>query len=239
MDEVSPSDSIERGVNALRIASWNVHMGLHNDGGRNDIVTECKKLDADILVLQEAWWYGEDDSDLAESVAAAVGGELYRYTSPTTMRRYPAQWTVAIISTLPAARIDDTEIPSMYGRERKMPRIRLTGSGVVIAGAHLDGIHAARTRPDLWLRQRREFRRHAAENDIITGDLNMWSPVVNRDARPLRNAINGATWPAHRPHSQIDHILVSDRLDVRESQVHPNMGSDHRAVSALLSIRPT
>ena len=237
MDEIGTSDTIERGVNGFRIASWNVHMGLHNDGGRNDLVTECKRLDADILVLQEAWWYGEDDSDLAERVAAALGGELYRYTSPTTMRRYPAKWTVAIISTLPAERIEDAELVSMFGRERKMPRIRLIDSGIVIAGAHLDGIHAVRTRPDLWIKQRRAFREHAAENDIIAGDLNMWSPVVNRDARPLRNAIQGATWPAHRPHSQIDHILASERLGVVESSVLENCGSDHLAVRATLRIR--
>jgi len=237
VDEIDTSDTIVRGVNAFRIASWNVHMGLHNDGGRNDLVTECKKLDADVLVLQEAWWYGEDTSDLAESVAAAMGGELHRYTSPTTMRRYPAQWTVAIISTLPAERIEDTALASMFGRERKMPRIRLADSGIVIAGAHLDGIHAARTRPNLWRKQRHAFREHAAQNDIIAGDLNMWSPVINRDARPLRNAISGPTWPAHRPHSQIDHILVSDRLDIVESSVLGNCGSDHRAVRATLRIR--
>lgn len=227
-------------------------MGLHNDGGRNDLVTECKKLDTDVLVLQEAWWYGETHSDLAESIAAAIGGELHRYTSPTTMRRYPAQWTVAVISTLASERIEDAPLVSMFGRERKMVRVRLADSGIVIAGAHLDGIHAARTRPDMWMRQRAAFRRHARENDIIIGDLNMWSPVVNRDARPLRNAINGPTWPSGRtmgkptgsttnrfrqPHSQIDHILVSDRLDIVDGEVCDDMGSDHRAVRATLRIR--
>lgn len=215
-------------------------MGLHNDGGRNDVVTECKKLDADVLVLQEAWWYGDTDSDLAESVAAAVGGELHRYTSPTTMRRYPAQWTIAVISTLPSVRIDDAPLVSMSNRERKMVRVQLVDSGIVIAGAHLDGIHALRTRPDIWMRQRAAFQRHAGENDIIAGDLNMWSPVVNRDARPLRNAIDGATWPSHKPkrspHSQIDHVLISDRLTVIDSEVCEDMGSDHRAVKATLRI---
>lgn len=237
MPSADPDENPTPGVEQFRIASWNVHMGLHNDGGRNDLVTECKRLEADVLILQEAWWYGEDNSDLAETVAAALGGELHRYTSPTPMRRYPAQWTVAIISTLPARRIDDVEIPSMFGRERRMPRIQLTQHDVVIAGAHLDGIHAVRTRPDLWLKQRRAFRKHASENDIIAGDLNMWSPIVNRDARPLRNAITGATWPAQRPHSQIDHILVSDRLDVIDSNVADNCGSDHLAVSATLRLR--
>ena len=76
----------DRPLDQFRIATWNVHMGLHNDGGRNDVVTGVKELDADIVVLQEAWWYGEADSELADQVARAMGGELYRYTSPTPMR---------------------------------------------------------------------------------------------------------------------------------------------------------
>lgn len=212
-------------------------MGLHNDGGRNDIVTECKRLDADVIVLQEAWWYGEAESDLAESVATALGGELFRYTSPTPMHRYPAKWTVAVISTLPAERLDDVPILGMAERERRMVRMRLTDHDITIAGAHLDGIHALRSRPDIWQRQRNDFRRHALQNDIILGDLNMWAALINRDARPLRNAIDGKTWPAARPHSQIDHILVSDRLDIIESEVMADQGSDHLAVRATLRVR--
>lgn len=226
-----------RPANELRIASWNVHMGLHNDGGRNDLVTECKRLDVDVLVMQEAWWYGERSSDLVEQVATAMGAEAHVYTSPTPMRRYPAQWTVAVLSTLPSERLDDVPLVSMRNRARAMVRVRLTELDITIAGAHLDGIHSARRRPDIWQRQRVDFRRHAQQNDIILGDLNMWAPVVERDARPLRNAISGPTWPWKRPHSQIDHILVSDRLDVVDGQVMGDMGSDHLAVRATLRTR--
>jgi endonuclease/exonuclease/phosphatase family metal-dependent hydrolase len=57
---------------------------------------------------------------------------------------------------------------------------------------------------------------------------------VQFDAGDLLRAVQGRTYPAHRPHSQIDHILVSPRLEVLESSVLDDMGSDHRAVRAVL-----
>lgn len=223
-------------TDSFRVASWNVHMGLHNDGGRNDLVTECKTLDADVLVLQEAWWHDGHSNDLAEQVALAIGGELHVYSAPGPQRRAPYRWTVAIISRVKSERLDDIALVGTRGPERVMVRVRLVDHDIVIAGAHLDGIHALRRRPDLWQRQRVDFRRHAAENDIIVGDLNMWATVVNRDARPLRNAISGRTWPSSRPHSQIDHILVNNRLDIIDGEVMGDMGSDHRAVRATLRV---
>jgi len=84
------------------------------------------------------------------------------------------------------------------------------------------------------MRERRELKVTAANNDIVVGDLNMWGPVVRRDTTPLRSAVRGRTFPAKRPHSQIDHLLVSSQVEVLRSQVLPEMGSDHRAIRANL-----
>jgi endonuclease/exonuclease/phosphatase family metal-dependent hydrolase len=46
--------------------------------------------------------------------------------------------------------------------------------------------------------------------------------------------VRGRTWPARRPHSQIDHILVSGEINVRGGEVLPDVGSDHRPVRAEL-----
>ena len=229
------------------IASWNVHMGVHNDrhraktvtddpADRNDVVAHCVALDVDVLVLQEAWWWGTKNSDLIDQVSEGVGGVAHHYTSPTKTRRYPAWWTTAIISRVPVERLDDVLVPSIGRRERAVPRIRLA-NGVTIVGGHFDGIHSLRIRPDVWLRQSGLFAKLAEENDILTGDMNMWGPVIERNVAPLRRAVHGRTWPSWRPHSQIDHILVSERLDVVTGKVLPDMGSDHRAVRAELRLR--
>jgi endonuclease/exonuclease/phosphatase family metal-dependent hydrolase len=65
----------------------------------------------------------------------------------------------------------------------------------------------------------------------------MWSLVVHRDTRPLRPAVRGRTYNSKRPHSQIDHVLLNDRVEVMASEVLPDMGSDHRAIRATLQKR--
>jgi endonuclease/exonuclease/phosphatase family metal-dependent hydrolase len=49
-----------------------------------------------------------------------------------------------------------------------------------------------------------------------------------------RRAVVGRTWPAWRPHSQIDHILVRGALQPVRGEVLPHGGSDHRPVRAEL-----
>ena len=43
-----------------------------------------------------------------------------------------------------------------------------------------------------------------------------------------RRAIIGRTWPAHRPHSQLDHVLVTPAVSVVDARVGRTSGSDHR-----------
>lgn len=234
-------------------------MGLHNDfaktregrrtGQLNDVVAGCVELDADVLVLQEACWWpqesspqgagGEDSSArsaLIDEVAAAVGGVAHRYESPSVPRQYPVPWTIAVITRLAATRHADIPLRSMR-RDRAMISLHLDDVGLTIGAGHHDGVHALRRRPDIWLRQWRVLRDVAADHDVIVGDMNMWGPVLERNLVGMRRAVLGRTWPAWRPHSQIDHIMVNNRVQVVESTVANNMGSDHRAVRAVLAAR--
>ena len=43
---------------------------------------------------------------------------------------------------------------------------------------------------------------------IVAGDCNFWGPGVQSFLPGWRRTVRGRTWPARRPHSQIDHILV-------------------------------
>jgi endonuclease/exonuclease/phosphatase family metal-dependent hydrolase len=51
-----------------------------------------------------------------------------------------------------------------------------------------------------------------------------------------RRAVVGRTYPSHRPHSQIDHILVNEKIEVLSGEVLPACGSDHRPVCARLRL---
>lgn len=246
-DAAIAKEPVPNGNADFSIASWNVHMGVHNDrhraktvtddpADRNDVVAGCVALDVDVLILQEAWWWGMQESDLIDQVTEAVGGVAHHYTSPSALRRYPALWTTVIITRVGATRLDDIVVPAVGRRQRAVPVVRLD-NGASVVGGHFDGIHSLRVRPDVWLRQSGLFASIAEEHDVFAGDMNMWGPVMERNVAPMRRAVHGRTWPAWRPHSQIDHILVGERVAVVSGEVLPDMGSDHRAIRAELRLR--
>jgi endonuclease/exonuclease/phosphatase (EEP) superfamily protein YafD len=72
---------------------------------------------------------------------------------------------------------------------------------------------------------------------VLAGDLNMWGPVVGMVLRNRRRAVIGRTWPAKHPHSQIDHLWISDGLTSVSSGVAPATDSDHRPVWARLQLQ--
>lgn len=71
----------------LSVASFNVHAGVDGWGRPFDVVDACRRLDADVLVLQETW-IPSTGPGLADEVAAALG---YRVTtvSMAPVVRYP------------------------------------------------------------------------------------------------------------------------------------------------------
>lgn len=71
---------------------------------------------------------------------------------------------------------------------------------------------------------------------VLAGDMNMWGPVVSGCFPDWRRAVLGPTWPAHRPHSQIDHILVRGPIELAGGRVCDEEGSDHRPIRVDLRI---
>jgi endonuclease/exonuclease/phosphatase family metal-dependent hydrolase len=64
--------------------------------------------------------------------------------------------------------------------------------------------------------------------------MNLWGPPLVLLLPGWRRAVKGRTWPAWRPHSQTDHILVSAGVGVVDGRVVYVGNSDHRAVRAEL-----
>jgi endonuclease/exonuclease/phosphatase family metal-dependent hydrolase len=68
------------------------------------------------------------------------------------------------------------------------------------------------------------------------GDLNMWRWVTRFVLPGWRGTVEGKTWPAPRPVFQIDHLLVTPSVRVRDAQVVPVGASDHFPIRATVSV---
>lgn len=239
----SPSGILPAMDAEVSIAAWNVFQGLLNPGRANawaanpGLIDKIGALDADVLVLPELWQFRHPEATLAEDVAGALGYELHQWISDRPSRkRENVRWRMAVLTRIPVRPLDPLLMPQLgpFAR-RAVLRLHLIDSGLNLAGLHLYGIHLLiNGAPRGWMQERSYLRDVAANHDVVLGDFNMWSPLVKRDARSLRPAVTGRTFPAPRPHSQIDHMLVSERVRVVDSAVLPDQGSDHRAVRAVL-----
>jgi endonuclease/exonuclease/phosphatase family metal-dependent hydrolase len=66
---------------------------------------------------------------------------------------------------------------------------------------------------------------------ILGGDFNSWRPLLRLFLPHWRTLVRARTWPAHRPHSQIDHLLGRGPWR-RLGGGALDAGSDHRALFA-------
>jgi len=110
-----------------------------------------------------------------------------------------------------------------------------------VGGQELDliAVHLSSRLPYAPPMQLRNLRRRLPPPDqraVIVGDFNLWGPAVSALLPGWRRAVRGRTWPAHRPHSQIDHVLVRRDVEVVDAEVLDEVGSDHRPVR--VTIRP-
>jgi endonuclease/exonuclease/phosphatase family metal-dependent hydrolase len=238
-------------VAELTLASYNILLG--NEPRRRrpfDVVAACARLDTDVLVLQEC-----SRLDGAPGIAADVGAALgYAVVESPVMKRgvsnakRRAQPKVdhepdsdvytAVLSRLPI--LDERVTPLPRLRIDHMDRFVVTidvdvsGAPVTIASTHLP--HLERGSP--WLR--RPLRAALPPSDraaVLAGDMNMWGWCIDRMVdRGWRRAVRGRTWPASHPHSGIDHVLVTNAIEVLAGEVVPLVRSDHRPVRVRLGV---
>ena len=161
-------------------------------------------------------------------------------TSGRGWRPSPGIWCLAIASRLPVLGRRELSIGKVLrdpAGERQALQVDLDVGGQPV---RLVGLHASSklyfAGPVTHLRTLRRSLPTGPEPAIIAGDFNLWGPGVVGLLRGWRRTVRGATYPAHRPHSQIDHILVNRAVECVESEVITPFGSDHRAVRARLSV---
>lgn len=291
----------------LSVASFNAHAGVDGWGRPYDLVDACRRLDADVVVLQETFARLGAPSQ-ADDVAAALDytsvelplARAWRRKEPIwhgagwQPRKVPAThlralrvggradstrpelaafeegtWGLAVLSR---ARILTTEALELGRLKRDFthrsalvvrlvvgspappavgssaaPDLPIAGStaaaGLLPPGGPDEAdftvvaMHAAHLTDGSPIQLRR-LRSKLPPNDVpaaLAGDFNMWGPPVSMMLPGWARAVRGRTWPAWRPHSQPDHILVTRSVTVRAAEVIRVGDSDHRAVRADLS----
>jgi endonuclease/exonuclease/phosphatase family metal-dependent hydrolase len=153
----------------------------------------------------------------------------------------PGRWGMAML-VRPHLAIDASRVlPLSLLRSDLVHRVAVVldleveGHPISVAGTHMSHLHYGSHRN--WAELRELLRRGARPDAVLLGDMNTWGPLVVTLFMPgWRRAVVGRTWPAWRPHSQIDHILVRGALQPVRGEVLPHAGSDHRPVRAELKI---
>jgi endonuclease/exonuclease/phosphatase family metal-dependent hydrolase len=235
----------------LTIASFNTHRGLRprlrSRRATYDMTAALASLDADLIVVQEHWRpdgkRGAVD-DAADALGLTVCAELIGRTRdlgalPHISHKGEGTESVAVLTRLPMQRLGSIPLGPTPGdpapsRTALVVEIDVDGAPLRLVAVHLTSRlpHG----PVLQLRQLARGVRTFTDGrpSVIVGDCNFWGPGVRAVMRGWRRAVTGRTWPAHRPHSQIDHVLVSSEIKVRRAEVLPDVGSDHRPVRVEL-----
>jgi endonuclease/exonuclease/phosphatase family metal-dependent hydrolase len=203
---------------------------------------------ADIVIIQECW--RPDVGDAAIDVAHEQrGGELHevqfgrgvQLPKPEIEPHGNGRFSIAVLSRFHAVGV--TEITLSRVRADPMPVRRALHLRLDVDGTPVDliAVHTTSRLPHGPYRQLQSLARQVPAPGvptIVAGDCNFWAAGVDRIFTGWTRAVRGATWPAHRPHSQIDHILVRPAdIDVVSGAVLDNVGSDHRPITATLHIR--
>lgn len=205
-----------------------------------------RAFDADVVVVPEAF----RDVD-GSAVLDPLGDDGYQITS-TLFRRIEAhdgftdlrpagEWELSVCSRLPVVAV--RHIPLVRVLRDHAERRAAIACTVDVGGAEVDvvGVHVSSKLwfggPAVHLRGLRPMLPPPDRPAVVAGDCNLWGPGVLALLRGWRRAVVGRTYPANRPHSQIDHILVNDRVEVLDGRVLHDVGSDHRPVVARLRVR--
>jgi endonuclease/exonuclease/phosphatase family metal-dependent hydrolase len=226
------------------LASMNLHGGRRADGTPFDVITACRQLEADIIVLQEAWWPAGQPDAAAEAAQAlgarVIRAELRTGTDLHTLRIAPddrhGRMGLAVITALPVTGYEVTDLGRTPGdlvsRAAQLVTVTTpTRASLRVVNTHLTNLLLS---PVQLVRL---TRRLAAETvpTVIAGDLNMPGPVSGL-AVGYSPAVRGPTYPAHRPLLQLDQMLTSHAVRAEKGEVLSPAGSDHLPIRACLRV---
>jgi endonuclease/exonuclease/phosphatase family metal-dependent hydrolase len=237
-----------RGISTPRLRQHGPPPEKATTNGAFDVAGALRSFDADVLVLQESWW--PDEGAAAVDLVAADSGATVHWASfgrgivepwPHIISARPhracGRIGLAVVSRLPSRLVETIPVGDVPGD----PALRRCALHLAldVGGLDLDliAVHLSSRLPYAPPIQIRNLRTRLPPPDrraVIVGDFNLWGPAVTALLPGWRRAVRGRTWPAHRPHSQIDHVLVRNGVEVVDAAVLDEVGSDHRPVRVTL-----
>lgn len=239
----------------LSVASMNIHWGRgrKSEGYPTfDVTQACDDFDADVIALQESW-APDDGVSQHDAAAKELGYEVVSvplsraeaWPEPKiTDRHDPAgrtgsgDWCLAVLSRLPIRATTTTRIWQLpldpSSRAVLQVDLDVDGSPLTVCTTHFSHLEFGAV---LHTRALRAALPPVDPPAILIGDMNMWGWCISAmTPRGWTRVGRGPTWPAHRPHSRIDHLLVTPGVEVLETETLPDLGSDHRPIRARLRI---
>jgi endonuclease/exonuclease/phosphatase family metal-dependent hydrolase len=240
----------------LKITSFNCHAGLQARSNGvckpYDLEAVLRGFDADVIVVQESWT-PDGGRAVVRDVGESMGAEVFELRfGRARLEPWPhvprdgagvGDVGLAIVSRIPAemrGRLSVGTVPGDPTPERGGLHVVLDVDGTKV---DLVGVHLTSRLPYGPPTQLRRLRAQLPDDGrpaIVAGDCNFWGPGVSAFLPGWIRTVRGRSWPASRPHSQIDHILARDgqgagrRVTVLDHEVLPAVGSDHRPVRATL-----
>jgi endonuclease/exonuclease/phosphatase family metal-dependent hydrolase len=238
-------------VDQLVAASFNLHWGRRPDfHERYDVVDACRRLDADVLALQEVW-RPDGGTSVAEEVAGALGYDVHEtwtaravvepkchVVGPTGAPVGTGDWGQALLTRLPRGPVEEHRLDGfLFDRSDRAvitTAIEMTGGRLIVGASHFP--HLEHFSPLLRWRLRGVLPEphHPA---VLMGDFNMWRWVTRFVVPGWRDTVRGATWPSPRPVFQIDHLLVTSPVAATDVEVVRAGESDHLPIRARLRLR--
>jgi endonuclease/exonuclease/phosphatase family metal-dependent hydrolase len=232
-------------IDALTVASFNMHAGLDVRGEPYDVLAAIGGLDAAVICLQEDWIpvraAGQAAPDVVADVSRTLGVAQHRALLGVPEGRSGVGSGRLCISVLTALPVMTYQVLALgRGPGDVLPRmaqvllLQLPGGEMLrLVNCHLTFSVAS----PLQLRRLWRPLRSDPIPTVIAGDLNM-PALVARRFRGLTELVRGPTFPAHQPVLQLDHLLASGGIQPGSGAVLPAVGSDHLPVRAhLLGVR--
>lgn len=237
------------GGRLLTVASLNLHSGRDAAGRPFDVTGACARLAADVIALQEV--PGPESGSTAAAVAARhLNYQLHElqlsdlvdpasgaWVSAAAPQR--GFWGLALLVRPPWRLVTVRTAP--LGTAPRDPQRQAQLAEIAYGGQRLQLVHAHVTHrlPANWGQLRRLVRLvPPTAPTLLLGDFNT-PALLARRVLPGRSAVRGATWPARRALLQLDHIALNGGLAAVGSGERLRVGSDHRAVRAVVRLSTT
>ena len=147
----------------LRLATFNVHMGVDGWGRPYDLVAECAALDADVLVLQEAWTSDDGSPGTAAVVAARLGYEVVAEAPLARARLYAPlptrslRWAPAFRQVRKTFRLDLEKWKMPAGRAGAGPPTAAPGGWPCCPGSRAARLRSSVSASSVAIRRRERW----------------------------------------------------------------------------------